>query len=1171
MKTQFSLGLFLVLFSFANLNAQFFRSKENFADFHSKYEILDFDFNALYKNIDQQTDGIVTLELGQYGVFKCQVSASNLLMNQAESFIQKGNQRIVLPRSKENQWKGKVYGSSKLLRLNVYSNCLSGMIALDSGALCFETFMDEGKPRLIVYSSLHNIAQNKGPFCTVDEVSLKAPIISNKRAFEYVDYTCRIYKIGCVASYRLLVKNKYDTTATFNEVRDVLNITDGTYSQYAGIRVRMAFESISYDSTAVINTSNSMLDRIGDMKARLSQFSGKLIPDVVHLFAESFAPYVNDQSIGRAYLGSACKPDINTSTSQAYFGSLAIWADVLSHELGHNLGAEHIHGSNCSGYGSVMCPGVQGLPTFINATELNVMRQYISNVDEQVSFKITPNCLEYPVSLNVSDINLNGRDSVLVQINLDKDFHASRHKLYGSNQSMDVSYKKELWIKSPGYNYLIYDLDTVNGFTCRYENEFFVANNDFVVRNTNVNGVGSLGNAILNSNNVPGMDTIIFALPNKENVIEIDSVLPLIYDSVLVDGYTQKGYERMTATKAYRPAVTLRNKLPLPFNSDQVCFLLGRKQYGFQGLNFEDFYYGIKAHFGDLNYIPKYKSLYLNFKDSNYTAIYEAKGNKFVNNVMGFYVTSFELNNSSDRIVLGGDSLYDGNVFLNSKGTCARIAYSKSATIKNNLFGFEPGIDTFKTFQAGLTFNGGSNVIISNNAFGRFAYSGIEAANCDGEIMNNTFGQNIFTKQIAYFSGKGLQTIGWSTVGMLKIGDTLSGKGNVFFGKKNTAAISFSSSSNTYAQGNLVYSTDTASIVADGKYSPKAYKAIELDSVAYSCAKGNVFTVHGSVTAGIANDTMDLYFYAVPKGVKNKREPIHRYLGFKQIICSDTFGTKFTLSIPNAKYNEGILCIGNSQKRKQTGINSNAVYPKNTNPEPVQISKDTCVCPQQMVQLNFDASVVSAKLNGKTISKPYSVSKPGVYDIETIDSKNCAGGKTLVLNNYPNYLHGVQLMGDSFYTKNVQSTYYLEPFNMMGYWKTFAWSAANSILGISLKLNTDITFFTDSSILYYSITDANKCAYNISRNLSRKRLSDLNSEQYGFSNNVYPNPIKMQGRLFFEEPVSGLIQIYDAFGQKVFEQNASIEGVSFIELDLKTAGLYWIKLGREGVYGLMVE
>jgi hypothetical protein len=107
--------------------------------------------------------------------------------------------------------------------------------------------------------------------------------------------------------------------------------------------------------------------------------------------------------------------------------------------------------------------------------------------------------------------------------------------------------------------------------------------------------------------------------------------------------------------------------------------------------------------------------------------------------------------------------------------------------------------------------------------------------------------------------------------------------------------------------------------------------------------------------------------------------------------------------------------------------------------------------------------------------------------------------------------------------------------------------------------------------LYYSITDVNKCGYKISRNLSRKRLSDLNSVNHGFGNRLYPNPIAMQGKLFFEKPVSGLIQIYDALGQKVYEQNGSSEGVYFIELDLKTAGLYWINLGSAGVYGLLVE
>jgi hypothetical protein len=81
----------------------------------------------------------------------------------------------------------------------------------------------------------------------------------------------------------------------------------------------------------------------------------------------------------------------------------------------------------------------------------------------------------------------------------------------------------------------------------------------------------------------------------------------------------------------------------------------------------------------------------------------------------------------------------------------------------------------------------------------------------------------------------------------------------------------------------------------------------------------------------------------------------------------------------------------------------------------------------------------------------------------------------------------------------------------------------------------------------------------------------LTSTNYKKQFNVYPNPIAKQGRLFFEEPVIGSIQIYNALGQKIFEQNASSAGVNFIELDLNTTGLYWIKLGREGVYSFVVE
>jgi hypothetical protein len=85
------------------------------------------------------------------------------------------------------------------------------------------------------------------------------------------------------------------------------------------------------------------------------------------------------------------------------------------------------------------------------------------------------------------------------------------------------------------------------------------------------------------------------------------------------------------------------------------------------------------------------------------------------------------------------------------------------------------------------------------------------------------------------------------------------------------------------------------------------------------------------------------------------------------------------------------------------------------------------------------------------------------------------------------------------------------------------------------------------------------------------RYYSLTSTNYKNQFNIYPNPIAKQGRLFFEEPVIGSIQIYNALGQKIFEQNASSVGVSFIVLDLNTTGLYWIKLGREGVYSFLVE
>jgi len=64
----------------------------------------------------------------------------------------------------------------------------------------------------------------------------------------------------------------------------------------------------------------------------------------------------------------------------------------------------------------------------------------------------------------------------------------------------------------------------------------------FTVTNTNDAGPGSLRQAILDANNAPGPDRIEFEIPSASRLIALRTLLPIITDTVDIDGTTQPGY-----------------------------------------------------------------------------------------------------------------------------------------------------------------------------------------------------------------------------------------------------------------------------------------------------------------------------------------------------------------------------------------------------------------------------------------------------------------------------------------------------------------------------------------------------------------------------------------------------------------------------------------------------
>ena len=101
---------------------------------------------------------------------------------------------------------------------------------------------------------------------------------------------------------------------------------------------------------------------------------------------------------------------------------------------------------------------------------------------------------------------------------------------------------------------------TFNNLSAPQTANFTAVRSSIVVTNTNNHGAGSLREAILNANSTFGPDLIVFNIPGAGvRVINLQTALPEITESVVIDGSTQPGY-------AGAPLIELNGEA-LPFDN----------------------------------------------------------------------------------------------------------------------------------------------------------------------------------------------------------------------------------------------------------------------------------------------------------------------------------------------------------------------------------------------------------------------------------------------------------------------------------------------------------------------------------------------------------------------------------------------------------------------------
>lgn len=1151
------LGIFIFLiFSAMSTMAQIKISNQHYFERFNSFDTLSYNFKALSDKLSNVKEYSFFLDLKSFGRFEISISPSQLILDESEVFAVAGNQKIRISVHKDvNHWQGFVKKTNRIVRLNIYKNKLSGMIDTDSGFIYVETITISRINKLIVYKSEKQSELNLKPICGTEPTKslYKKTTEKSNALIAYDDFTCSIAKIASVSTYKLFKKNKFDTLATFNENRDIFNLTDGIYAKYIGIRLKIVSEAISLDSLLEYNTSSGTDKRISSFLANRQKFKGNISPDIYHLFMEYFDP--SDGASGRGYIGSICD-NYNASVSMKD-GSLGRNVLILAHEFGHNFNANHSDGSGCgAANASIMCPsGYSGNPSFFNFNETKVIKAFIAS---KLSNSHPDYCLSYPIEVDGTD--LCDKDSGIITVSRIGDYSIDFY--YENTLVKPAIGDLNIGIKKAGRYTFLFKTDTVNALSCSFSKDVYVANRNFKVTSTNENILGSLKYAILNANTCKGLDTITFNLPDKINEIKVSTVLPPLIEDCIIDGTSQPNFSYPQNDKVFRPGVRIISNLPSATYSKHGL-LLGKNRYTIKGLEINGFESAIT------NDVYSFRnSVYSHLEPSiegNFFMESIITSCKFIGNGRGIYLQMYDTTKNNDRIVIGKGSLQTANFFIGSKSNSCRIVYTENVSVNNNYYGVEPLIDTISSIASGIVVNQCKNVEILNNSICSSIYEAIGSISSSGKVQNNSIGLNPFNNNITGYSGVGISASNSNSTTPLLIGGLGASEGNILYNQKKVnkidAAYSNYGDKGVIFIGNKSINPDTSSILF---YYSKPVKSLILDSSILNCTT-NQATVYGKITHKFLNDTLSLHFYSIPSGVKIGFEPIHNYLGAKTIITTDTNEMVFSQILNNCNINEGIVFTATSQKMNLTSQLSNVIYFKNGSQLQFSNLRDTIICPGKSVNVTFKANYKDYKINGQSVASSSVINAPGFYQSTAKDANGCSYQQANIIKQHPNFLKSAYIQTKDFYSFDSIYQVKLADYYDQRKWFTYLWTATNGFIDTDKKMETIVAFNKESGSINYQITDVNKCTYSISKTLLHKL--DAKEIRKHTVVSIFPNPsINGIFNIVSESPET--MYLYNSIGSLVLKINKASKN-SQIDLSHYQKGLYMLYIENYGYYKLI--
>ncbi|MDB5273135.1 MAG: large protein [Chitinophagaceae bacterium] len=305
------------------------------------------------------------------------------------------------------------------------------------------------------------------------------------------------------------------------------------------------------------------------------------------------------------------------------------------------------------------------------------------------------------------------------------------------------------------------------------------------VKNTDNDGVNSLREAIQCSNANYGRDYIDFAIPGTGPfVIQPTAALPVLTDSVVIEGFTQSG------SGVYN--IVIDGSL---YNANGLTFASNLPYNDVSGLTFSNF----------ANAITFSSYVHSSIIDSNVFVNNSGSAIQLNENADNNTILNNSFTSSGTAITLVGNTSLNtiqGNTIQSSKNGIALFNASSQNTIRNN--------DILNNTKYGIWLNAASdsNVIVNNNILGSTE---------DGIYINNSHKNTIDTNFIGVRANGVVSANGGNGIYLNGTSHRNTIKRNLI-GKNGVHGILAASSDSTIIQSNYIGVTNTANVVANTKY-----------------------------------------------------------------------------------------------------------------------------------------------------------------------------------------------------------------------------------------------------------------------------------------------------------------------------------------------------------------